>query len=372
MHIVQVANFHGPRSGGLKTALDELGTRYTAAGHRCTLIVPGPDDCVTATDRGTVIEVAAPVVPGLGGYRVVTDVRQFDRLLQLLAPDVVELSDKTTLVRATSRARARGAAVVLVSHERLDAVIGHVSRLGTLVAPVVRVYDRRLVREVDTIVCASRFAAREFDGIDGPPIEHIPLGVDLKTFRPRIGARRPGPLRLVSVVRLSPEKSPRLLVDTSRVLVERGVAHEYLVLGDGPHRDRLEEAGPGLPITFAGHADRRTVAAAMRDADVGIAPGPNETFGLAALELLASGTPVVVPTGGALPEVIDTEVGVTAAPSGAAFAEAVVMSAARDDRTRAAARRRAEQFDWAVTAGSFLDLFQRLTARNVANARQAR
>jgi alpha-1,6-mannosyltransferase len=255
--------------------------------------------------------------------------------------------------------------VVLVSHERLDAVIGHVSRLGPRLSPIVRCYDRRVVRHVDRIVCASRFAACEFDGIAGPPIEHIPLGVDLGAFRPRIGPRRPGPLRLVSVVRLSPEKSPHLLVETSRALVARGVAHEYLVLGDGPHRQRLEAAARGLPITFAGHcADRSTVAAAMNDADIGIAPGPNETFGLAALELLASGTPVVVPAHGALPEVISAGVGVVAEMSSVAFADAVISSAAAlDDRVRFAARRRAEQFAWAVSVDSFLGLFERLTDR---------
>lgn len=369
MHIVQLANFHGPRSGGLRTALDALSTRYVQAGHRCTLIVPADDDHVTATAAGVVIGVAAPVVPGLGGYRVITDVKRVDRLVERLAPDVVELSDKTTLVGTAGRARSRGAATVLVSHERLDAVLGHVTRLGRRVTAPVRRYDRRLVGHVDAIVCASRFAAEEFDGVPGPPITHIPLGVDLDRFRPRTGPRRPGPLRLVSVVRLSPEKSPRLLVDTSRALVERGVEHEYLVLGDGPHRARLDAAARDLPVQFVGHrADRDEVAAAMSDADVGIAPGPNETFGLAALELLASGTPVVVADRGALPEVIADGVGAVAAPSGAAFADAVeTLVASFDDRVSLAARQHAEQFDWDVAAASFLALFERLLTRAAPN-----
>lgn len=367
MHIVQLANFHGPRSGGLRTALDALATRYASAGHRCTLIVPAAEHHVSATAWGSVIGVAAPMIPGLGGYRVITDVKRVDWLLTRLAPDVVELSDKTTLARAAGRARRRGATVVLVSHERLDAVLGHVTRLGGLVGSPVRRFDRRLVADVDAIVCASRFAAAEFDGVPCRRIEHIPLGVDLARFTPRAAGRRPGPLRLVSVVRLSPEKSPHLLVETSRALAERGVEHEYLVLGDGPRRRRLVVAAHGLPIRFAGHcADRQAVAAAMSDADIGIAPGPNETFGLAALELLASGTPVVVADRGALPEVIGTGVGLTAPATGAGFAAAIahlratVMSPTAEGTIRAAARRHAEQFDWDMAAGSFLDLFAQL------------
>ena len=41
MHIVQLANFYGPRSGGLRTALHHLGAGYVTRGHTVTLIVPG-------------------------------------------------------------------------------------------------------------------------------------------------------------------------------------------------------------------------------------------------------------------------------------------------------------------------------------------
>lgn len=41
LHIVQLANFYGPRSGGLRTALHHLGAGYVASGHRVTLVVPG-------------------------------------------------------------------------------------------------------------------------------------------------------------------------------------------------------------------------------------------------------------------------------------------------------------------------------------------
>ncbi|MET0197687.1 MAG: alpha-(1-2)-phosphatidylinositol mannosyltransferase, partial [Rhodococcus fascians] len=41
VRIVQLANFYGPRSGGLRTAVDQLGAGYTAAGHEVILVVPG-------------------------------------------------------------------------------------------------------------------------------------------------------------------------------------------------------------------------------------------------------------------------------------------------------------------------------------------
>jgi len=50
-------------------------------------------------------------------------------------------------------------------------------------------------------------------------------------------------------------------------------------------------------------ANRESLAKLLAAADVVIAPGPAETFGLSALEALASGTPVVVSSRSALPEV---------------------------------------------------------------------
>ncbi len=42
LRIVRIANFIAPASGGLRTALRELGAGYRAAGHEPVLIVPGP------------------------------------------------------------------------------------------------------------------------------------------------------------------------------------------------------------------------------------------------------------------------------------------------------------------------------------------
>jgi alpha-1,6-mannosyltransferase len=75
---------------------------------------------------------------------------------------------------------------------------------------------------------------------------------------------------------------------------------------------------------------------------VAIAPGPAETFGLAALEALACGTPVVVSDAGASVPSEDLAAGVGAV-------------LARPERSRrAAARARAEQYDWGTAARGFL------------------
>jgi alpha-1,6-mannosyltransferase len=96
------------------------------------------------------------------------------------------------------------------------------------------------------------------------------------------------------------------------------------------------------------------VAALLASADVLVAPGPVETFGLAALEALACGTPVVVNAASALPEVVgDAGVAVRGTPE--AFAEGVrnLMERPEPER-RAAARARAELFSWPRAVEGFL------------------
>jgi hypothetical protein len=94
--IVRLADFVSPSSGGLRTALRELGAGYAAAGHRPVLIVPGREPGDRETDQAGSSPCPArccpaPAATGLTGRR------RLARLLRELAPDRLEVSDRTTL-----------------------------------------------------------------------------------------------------------------------------------------------------------------------------------------------------------------------------------------------------------------------------------
>jgi len=130
-----------------------------------------------------------------------------------------------------------------------------------------------------------------------------------------------------------------------------------VVAGDGPLRPRLERraARAGLPVTFAGFLPGRAdLAALLASADVAIAPGPAETFGLAALEALACGTPVVVSAESALPEVAG-EAGASVPGEDLAAGVRAVLTRPEPAR-RAAARARAQRYDWGTAVHGFLEV----------------
>jgi alpha-1,6-mannosyltransferase len=187
----------------------------------------------------------------------------------------------------------------------------------------------------------------------------VRLGVDLDRFRPALTARPAAgrTVQLALVSRLSAEKRPELAVAALRVLLARGVPAALLVLGDGPLRRTLERRAAGLPVRFLGHvADRRCLPHLVGSADVTVAPAPMETFGLAVLESLACGTPVVVPAAGAARELVG-EPGSGVVTSGTAVGLADGVQALLDvpaPYRRAAARDRAEQFPWSATVAGLL------------------
>jgi alpha-1,6-mannosyltransferase len=363
VRIVQLANFYGPRSGGLRTAVHHLGGGYATHGHQVVLVVPGPGQHDGVLPSG-VRRIVLPGVriPGTGGYRVL-DPRHVRALLHRLAPDRIEVSDRFTLRGLGRWATARGVGSVVISHERLDRLL---HQFGLPLPMALRLADaanRRMAAGYDTVVCTTGFARAEFDRIGAGNVVQVPLGVDLDTFHP---SRRDPGLRaalaggadalLVHCGRLSVEKHPERSVDTLAELHESGHRVRLVIAGDGPRRAALQRRAAGLPVSFLGFVSHRpTLATLLASADLALAPGPHETFGLAALEAMACGTAVVVSRSSALPEIVLPGGGASAADRAGAFA-----AAARDllhqphPARRAAARARAERFTWAEAVTGML------------------
>lgn len=365
MRIAQLANFIGPASGGMKTAVEALGAGYAEAGPERLLVLPGPVDARFTTDHGEVVQVRAPRVGG--GYRLILEPWRVIDELERFGPTSVEVNDKTTLLPVTRWARRNGVASVLFSHERLDAMVALRTGLDTSAKVSIALLNRLLVRQFDAVVVTSSYARSEFlvpAATVGTPVVKVPLGVDLATFRPGPPTVAAGPLRLVHVGRLSREKSPHLAVATAVELHRRGVPVAMDVYGMGPHRDELEEIAGSAPVRFHGHvAGRAELARRIAAADVALSVCPGETFGLAVLEALACGTPVVTASTGGASELIDAGSGDWGDPDPASLADAVLRVAARDEsRRRAAARARAERFPWAATVDTMLDLHERLSS----------
>ncbi|MFJ2580389.1 glycosyltransferase [Kitasatospora aureofaciens] len=366
LRIVRLANFVTPVSGGLRTALRHLGAGYLAAGHRPVLVVPGERRSEQETEQGLVVTLPGPVLPGSGGYRLLTDRRAVAAELTRLSPDRLEVSDRTTLRWTGGWARRHGVRSVMVSHESAAGVLGTWGLPGPPATFAADRLNRATARAYDTVVCTTDWAAAEFRRLGVPNLARAPLGVDLDALRPlpaparayeRARYAEPGQVLLVLCSRLSAEKRPERAIDALADLRARRLPAVLVVAGTGPLRDRLAARAERLrlPVRFLGHVSRREALARLLGcADVVLAPGPVETFGLAAMEALACGTPVAVSRSSALPGLIGLA-GVAAADTRGGFAAAVRELLARpEEARRAAARAQAERYGWPAAVAAFL------------------
>lgn len=366
MRVVQVANFVTPSSGGLRTTLHHLAEGYAALGHEVVQVLPGEHDGQVETPWGRQVLLRAPALPGTG-YRVVVEPKRVQRALAWLGADVLEVHDRTTLRGLGAWARKERVPSLVVSHERMDVWL---RQWLSPKLPLTTVADRSnaaLAAAFDTVVCTTAWAGEEFSRLGVDNLATIPLGVDLDRFAPRFVPRSDGEVLLVMASRLSREKRPDLAVETVRELRRRGLPVRLVVAGDGPLRRELEVKAAGLPVTWLGFVqDREELADLLADADVVLAPGPVETFGLAALEALACGTPVVTNRHSALPEVVG-DAGRSAASSGFCFADEVQEVLRTDPlRRRLTARARAETYRWSTTVEGFLGVHDRTRLRRAS------
>ena len=358
MRIVHVANAYTPRSGGIRTTVHALGHGYRSAGHEFVLVVPGPRADDEDLSWGRRVTLPGPRVPGSGGYRVMANLRRVRAVLDALQPDRLEVSDRLTLRGLGRWARAAGLPSIVIAHERLDGVLRAFSPLGARAAQLAADrHNATTADRFDRVVTTTTFAAQEFARI-GVPTDHVPLGVDLEQFRPVARTPTSGVPLIVLCSRLSREKRPDLAIEALRVLRRGGFLARLVIAGSGPLTASLRRRSRGLPVELIGHlADRTAVADLLGAADVVLAPGPVETFGLAALEALACGTPVVAASTSAVAELVAGGAGRSARPDPPALAAAVAaLLAVPEEQRRRAARARAESFPWSRTTDTMLAL----------------
>ena len=369
MRIVHVANFYGPNSGGIKTTLHELGKGYQEFGHEFIYIVPGVNAVEEITPYGRKITLPGLLLPQSGGYRIIRCNSDLKKLLSKLKPDRLEVSDRFTLTSLGAWAKENNVPSVVFSHETLRGLMNQFfpflpQRMKNI---VVDWHNKRLAKGFDHVVATTNFASREFVDIDAKNLVQIPLGVDLHKFHPdfrspqlRDELLRGARVLLVHCGRMSKEKEPQRSIDALEILLSKGISARLVYVGTGPLWHKLRKRAHGLPVDFLGYiADRNRVAQILASADISMAPGPLETFCLAALESLASGTPVVASASSAVGEfLINTHhhpAGAVALDHRFSFAQAVQHLLKRP-RLRVTAREVAESLPWDATVRSMLML----------------
>ncbi len=164
------------------------------------------------------------------------------------------------------------------------------------------------------ITAVSRFlkdvTVRDFD-VPAERVHVIPNFVDTKAFRPRPNPRHKkifAPAGEKIVMHISNFRPVKRVCDVIEVFarIAKKIPARLVMVGDGPDRpraaQRVEEMGVDRDVVFLGkHA---SVDELLSCADLFLLTSESESFGLAALEAMSCGVPVVAYRAGGLAEVV--------------------------------------------------------------------
>lgn len=362
-HLLDITMFWSPSGGGVARYV--RGKRAWLAKNsqwRHTIIAPGPSTPDT-------VGIGALPLPFSGGYRFPLRRASATRAIIRQRPDVIEVGDPYRFAwSALDAGQHLGIPVAAFYHSNIDALTDH--RLTRALRPLVRQYLHHLYRQYDAVFAASQWSAETLRDLGLDNVIHQPLGVDCNLFHP--GQRDPHWRRelgcsdtdivLLYAGRFAPEKN---LDQLARAVDRLGARFALIAIGDGPRPPH------GARVRVVPYqSEPAKLARALASADLFVHAGDQETFGLAPLEALACGTPVVARARAGLTDLIDGRAAIGVVDDGAAaFAEVISTVAPRAESLRDAARQRALEFD---SDRAFSRLINRYTALCVsANVRNA-
>jgi len=320
--VLDITEFYGETTGGIRTYLRQKALYVEARpALRQVLVLPGPRDALSQSEGVRCYRLEGPRVPSQDPYRFMLATRTNRRIALHEHPDVIEVGSPG-FVPWIVRLAARGLDIPAVAfyHSNFPRVFspfperanGFRRALYDVAWRYARLIDKHFAH---TIVC-SEFVANDLRNAGIDRITRIPLGVDLAHYRPSRRSKRhevrmqyglpEGPVAAF-VGRFAPEKELGVLIDGWREVHKRTGAQLALV-GDGPMRARLVAQADGAPwVRFLPYeSDRDKLADFLASIDLFVAPSSNETFGLAPLEALASGTPVLSADRGGISEQVET------------------------------------------------------------------
>ncbi len=330
--VLDITKYFGPATGGIRTYLLEK-ARYAARrpGLRHLVVVPGARDEVRDEGATRWYLLRSPRIPLDRTYRFLLRARRVRAILEAERPDLIEVGSPFLVpVVARWANRSLRAPMVWFFHTNYPDIIAPPGRRHAWPLRQLRELAwRRVVRtsrRFEATLVASDSVARVLEARGVAKVERVTLGVDLDLFEPGRRARRSatraryglpeGPLALF-VGRLAREKQLDVLLEAWRT-VGPAVGATLLLVGNGrlpgpaPDASRWVRRLPYLD-------DRARLADLHAAADLYVAPGPAETFGLGALEAMACGTPVLtVDAGGAADRVRASGGGALYAPGDAA------------------------------------------------------
>jgi glycosyltransferase involved in cell wall biosynthesis len=249
---------------------------------------------------GDVVSIPAIPIPSRSEYRLpIALPARAKRDLKEFAPNVIHLSSPDIVAhRAVTWARKQKIAAVASVHTRFETYLAYYHLQAF--EPDVRAILRRFYRRCEVVMAPAESTAAILRAQRmNRDIAIWARGVDREQFHP--GRRDMEWRRSLGIAddemvvaflgRVVMEKGLDVFADAIEALIDRGVRHRVLVIGDGPARPWFEQQLPDAVFTRQITGD--DLARAVASSDVLLNPSVTEAFGNVTLEAMACALPVI-------------------------------------------------------------------------------
>jgi len=359
VRIALVCPYAWEAAGGVQVHVGSLATRLLERGHEVAVLTP-----TTSAPRDPwVRSVGRPVRVSYQGTVAPIAPQSYRRVRSALAgfrPEVVHVHEPLTPSASMYATLSSKAPLVATVHAYLDRSIAM-----ELAAPILRRIWRRVTVGVAVSEAAASFLRRV---LPAASLEIVPNGVDVGAFAqaPPRDDLPPG-RRILWVNRLDAQKGfPVALAAFSKVLAEIPEAI-LVVVGEGKDREALglltEQAR--ARVDMRGSVTNDQVPSYLEAADVFVSPAVGqESFGIALVEAMAAGRPVVATDIPGYREVVSNGVeGLLVPPRDPEALAAGLIEVLRKPelamRLGEAGRERARTFDWPIVVDRLEELYTR-------------
>ncbi len=305
LRIIVISEVFLPKIDGIVTRLTYTLRHLQRAGHEIRVIAPKG---VTDFEGIPVHGVPGFKFPFYPDLKAAIPGPGVSRLFKTFRPDIIHAINPAMLGVAAFFASVSNRVPLVVSyHTHVPKYLQYYG-MGKL-EPLMWWGLRCGYNRADLKLATSRVMQEELEEHGITNVQLWRRGVDTELFHPsratremrvRLTQGHPEDKLLLYVGRLSAEKE----IERCRDIIAALPGVRLALVGDGPHRQKLEQYFAGTPTFFAGFLKGLPVAEAFASADAFYLPSRTETLGLVLLEAMAAGCPVVTPRAGGTADIV--------------------------------------------------------------------
>lgn len=292
--IAMISDWYFPKVGGIEYSMHTLAKTLSRHGYEVSVITrsyPGVPE-YSKRDGVSVIRVKGKPLPGQSRFLMPGAYKELFSLLKNGNYQIVNCHglDSPIGMIALIVSRKLGIPVVVTNHS----LVG-----DTPYSSLLYLAGKLLLKNADAVIAVSSAVEKDSKLMTKKPIYRIFNGVDSedRIITVPFPVNTEGKLIIATVARMTKKKGVQNIVDLAPSLLEKHENLLFIMVGDGPLREKLEsaveEAGLSGNFYFTGEVSREKVLGYLEQADIFALPSSNEAFGISILEAMSKEVPVV-------------------------------------------------------------------------------